>query len=48
MFLQIVDLLSYNLDVGWDGGLEGGQTMLVWLYAPAGHTKAGARVAEAG
>ena len=30
-------------------GMEVGQTMLVvWLHAPAGHTRAGARVAEAG
>ena len=45
MFLQIVDLLSYNLDVGWDGG---GSDNVVGLHAPAGHTRAGAHVAEAG
>ena len=94
VFLQIVDLLSYNLDVSWMEdfpgvnmdrpghnceillytqfsnehfflcsykllifypiiwmlvGMEVGQTMLVvWLHAPAGHTRAGAHVAEAG
>ena len=45
VFLQIVDLLSYNLDVGWDGD---GSDNVVWLHAPAGHTRAGAHVAEAG